>query len=450
MVQYRNVAGVCELKSPDDDCKNAAIQEYRSPGFPGAGYTLNFIEFDDEGQLYNKRTEMTQVLARIEQESRGNSDILMVVFVHGWKNNAAFGNGNVKNFRRSLYQLSETEIQMAKVGRRPRRVVGIYLGWRGLSLSPPILKELTFWDRKSTAHKVGRGEVTEVLARLEQIRQRKDAVTHGQSRTRLIVIGHSFGAAVVFSSVEQILEANLARTGGESDRAAPLTGFGNLVVLINPAFEALLYQPLRDLSSIYQSFDEGQLPLLAVLTSEADGATKKLFPLGRWFSTRFEKEQVVERENKVNGKTEYIDEAEANVTAIGHFPAFRTHKLCAAGVSIRDHNPNVSQLCPIVNSEDLESISPQQSALASVATGDAWEQDGPGKVTQFIGSTLTRTDNSAGRDPYMVVQVDSALSRDHNDIWRPELMEFVTQLILLAGQDNNLESRQSERNELRR
>jgi alpha-beta hydrolase superfamily lysophospholipase len=130
--------------------------------------------------------------------------------------------------------------------------------------------------------------VTEVLQRLERVRQQRIA-RNPRTRSRLVVVGHSFGGAVVFSALEQILESRFVLTAGTPEQpAGPVQGFGDLVVLINPAFEAQLFQPLNDLSTQQPTYEPSQLPVLAILTSEADLATKVAFPLGRWFSTRFD------------------------------------------------------------------------------------------------------------------------------------------------------------------
>jgi hypothetical protein len=63
-------------------------------------------------------------------------------------------------------------------------------------------------------------------------------------------------------------------------------------------------------------------------------------------------------------------------------------------------------------------------------------------VIEFEGSVLERTPNSAGRNPYLVIRVDKQLIPDHNDIddWR--IASFVRQLILIAGQSQDLQERQ--------
>jgi pimeloyl-ACP methyl ester carboxylesterase len=430
LVQYRTDYTPCMITDPARDCPNQAIQEYRPAGSSAPGYLMGFIEFDDQGQLFDQRAQMTHVMARVDEDAASGEDLIMVVFVHGWKHNAHTGDDNIGHFRQGIYKLSETEFELSQAqGRRARRVVGIYVGWRGLSATAPVLKELTFWDRKNTAHKVGHGEVTEILNRLEQIRRTKDALAaNGKSNSRLVIIGHSFGAAVVYSSVEQILESRFVQTAGPAGSATDVEGFGNLVVLVNPAFEALLYMPLRDLSTERGTYFASQLPVLAILTSEADDATKIAFPTGRWFSTRFEKERDVTRYNPISHSTETIDEAGVNITAVGHFEPFRTHYLRAEGKAASG-----------------VAITASESAQSQLRASQSWEDDHPGSTIDFIGSQLTRTDNSAGRDPYLLIKVDKALIPNHNDIWDDRVREFVTQLILIAGQNVDLNARKSER-----
>ncbi|MDP6183530.1 MAG: hypothetical protein QF609_06915, partial [Gammaproteobacteria bacterium] len=199
---------------------------------------------------------------------------------------------------------------------------------------------LTFWDRKETAQKVGRGSVTEVLERLELVKLNKNAAlanelqrkqfskcregtastqacfenalkeSRRKGRTRPIVIGHSFGGAVVYSAVSQVLKDrhfpvksspnNPGSSNGNNEHA--VEGFGDLVVLINPAFEANFYSTLENMTNEKRTYSSHQRPVLAILTSEADDATGKAFPAGRWFSTIFETERTVKTKSAVNPK----------------------------------------------------------------------------------------------------------------------------------------------------
>jgi hypothetical protein len=430
---YRTDPQVCVSSDPEVDCPDSMLQQYANPSRPDADHLLGFIEFDDQGQLHDRK-QMQAVVDRLYAES-AERDLLMVVFVHGWKHSAAPGDDNIRTFRRSLERISEMESSISRrTESKARKVVGIYLGWRGGSVTTPAIKELTFWDRKNTAHKVGHGGVTEVLNRLELIRKTKASVISDPkgNRTRLIVVGHSFGGAIVFSALSQIMVNGFLHTAGPDGQISNVKGFGDLVVLINPAFEALRFAPLSDMANERRTYFQSQLPVIVVLTSEADYATRYAFPAGRWFSTFFEKHRHTTRKNSISGEQEAIDQRSANITAAGHFGPYRTHYLRAAEA----HSP--------VGLDDQRSV--ENSVDMFFELSRRWENDEPGSVIDFGDSELERTANSAGRNPYLVIQVDKELIGDHNDIDDPRIANFVRQLILISSQSSDLEERKARRN----
>jgi hypothetical protein len=187
----------------------------------------------------------------------------------------------------SLYNLER--LSAIQNGVPPRRIAGVYVGWRGKSITPPVLKELSFYARKSTAHRVGQGETLELFTRLEVLRdqtQRPDG-----ARSKLILIGHSFGGAVVYSAVSHLFQERLVRSQeqGERDGTALVPGFGDLVLLVNPAFEAALYSGIHHLASTRSQYSPRQPALLFVAAAETDQATRVWFPIGRFFATLFQR-----------------------------------------------------------------------------------------------------------------------------------------------------------------
>ena len=419
--------------APDVPNEGKALQEVRDSSPADPGYLLGTIEFDDQGQLWDP-IQADAVIQQIDSDIVGHpDDALIVVFVHGWKHNAVPHDPNLVSFGEALDRLSRTEAALSRHQHRAKRkIVGVYMGWRGASITAPVLKELTFWERKSTAQKVGHGDLTAVLTQLDQIRLARDREaqeSHTRSRTRLVIVGHSFGAEAVYSAVGQIMAQRFVATEGPATVGSDIEGFGNLVVLVNPAFEASQYAPLSDLSTARGTYFTSQLPLLAILTSEHDQATGTWFPIGRWFSTRFEKERVVPRLNPISHQTERIDQRESNLRAVGHFELYRTHRLAAAAAVPAGTREQTAE----ASAKSVDTVSEQ------------WENDHPGSVIAFPGTELTRTDRSAGRDPYLVVSVDPALIPDHNYIWNDKVEEFIAQLVLVSSQSADLEERKQER-----
>jgi hypothetical protein len=170
-------------------------------------------------------------------------------------------------------------------------------------------------------------------------------------------------------------------------------GFGNLVVLINPAFEAQRYSALHDIASQRTWFPAQQLPVEVILTSKADDATGVLFPLGRRFNTVFEREGWDQK----------------NLTTVGHYQPYITHELYNAAPG----QPNTQPLM------------------------QAWAAGGqPSRRLTIAGLTLERT-QLGDRNPYLNVSVSGDLIKNHNDIGEPQIIEFLKQMILLSTLPDN-------------
>jgi hypothetical protein len=159
-----------------------------------ADYHLSFVEFDDQGWFADRKQmeALFSLLRRLEQEDKkvGQSgQVLLLLYAHGWKHNASQCDDNVICFSRLLERMDILERKLNPGSRR--QVVGVYVGWRGLSLDAGPLTNVTFWTRKSTAERVGRGGVTELLIRLNDYRHNRNPQRHG-NKTQLVIAGHSF------------------------------------------------------------------------------------------------------------------------------------------------------------------------------------------------------------------------------------------------------------------
>jgi len=405
---YRSNYTLC-VENAENNCDTYSIQ-LKNKDSDGE-YTLGFVEIDDQGQLRD-RAQMQATLDAFYAAAAKDS-LLITVYVHGWQHNASPDDANVANFSKSLKKLSQIENALAsKNNRPPRKIAGIYVGWRGKSLAIPGLNLLTFWDRKATALNVGYMGIAELFLKLEEISNVRNS-WEPPVKSRLVIIGHSFGGQAVYSATSQILASRFIDSRENKIMQDTAKGFGDLVVLLNPAFEALRYAPLYDLSNDRCSYFPEQRPRLAILTSETDYATKLAFPVGRFFSTFFETHDTIKREF-CGGRLKHqltLKEGTADRTTVGHFEPFISHTLTTA--------PNAE---------------PPAISLYNNAH-NLWGEQVAGAETQYGRTILTHLDRTAPRNPYLNIRVDTNLIANHGDIWGDKVQEFIRLLVLLATQD---------------
>jgi pimeloyl-ACP methyl ester carboxylesterase len=268
---------------------------YRHKPFDQTHGSLNgdgrfVIQVDDFGNLWDPAAAR-DALAYVERVSKATNTIV-TVFVHGWHHDAAPDDKNARDFGQSMDDLATrlgeelyTQSRLQLTGDPGVSLVGIYIGWRGRSL-PGWLDYLTFWGRKQAAERVGQGDVREFLLRLRSLYHERNAQPAGSASQKpfmgLVLIGHSFGGQVVFQAVNQTIEQELVRATSTTGEPQPLRGFGDLVVLLNPALEAHQFKRIDALSR-QLTYDHRQVPVMLVLSAVSDSARLVYFPLGRRF-----------------------------------------------------------------------------------------------------------------------------------------------------------------------
>lgn len=371
-----------------ESCQQAFYQGYEN-------FDLAFAEYSERGNAFN-RNHVEQVLNKIESVAESSADgIILVTFIHGWKHDAHPDDSNLKSFKKALH-LAATEVPA--ISQSHRRLIGLFVGWRGASSRFEGIDTASFWDRKAVAEEVGRGSVTELLLNLDQID------FHNPNNV-LIVIGHSFGGAITLSALTDVLMQRIVRISESSEYQnggrPPIRGVGDLILILNPAIEAnqslLLVETARD--HLYSDF---QSPLFVSLSTDADWATHYTFPLGQiaglynWRQTDLERDYYFDRET---GQDLVLKEEHLDTTTVGNFAPFLTHRL-------RYDPENGIQM----NKCTEEGVRCEPMGMTSL--------DGHPAIKQIPENY-----------PLYFIKTDDSVMTGHSDIFNPVVTSFVISLV---------------------
>lgn len=403
----------------NSECEKKERIEVVDAARPNGGYSLQFVEIDEQGFFRNRAQADRAINFAAKKPKDGTERIYYVVYVHGWFHGPEMSDDHLPGFLKALESLSRW--------RPSGEVRGIYIGWQGNPLNLPLLKYLTFWDRKNVSEEIGRGSLQEFLLRLEKV-----AHKNGE-QNKLVTIGHSFGASVVFNAlshtlVQRFVDA-LPYEGGEplptdNKHIANPKGYGDLVVLINPAFEAMRFLPIHSMVQhftipredesrprIYEFANPGR-PYFVVLSSEGDWATKAAFPAGRIFSTAWESHPPI----FVDGLgSEKLSGWNLDRDTIGNFGKFASFEKLerASGIAA---TWNSTTPCPKLKKEFWEKLG--ESRKKERSSSDA-----------FLGTDfILKESDGRGDSPFLLTSVDKSIIGDHSDIGKEDLACWIVQL----------------------
>jgi pimeloyl-ACP methyl ester carboxylesterase len=366
-------------------------------------YCLAVVEFDDQGwfQDFHQRDLLQRFL---NEKANRNEDLLIVVFIHGWQHNAEPDDTSLQMFRSLL-----SDVCLSERHRHNRPVLGVYLSWRGLSLSGAWMLA-SFWTRKKAATRVALGCVREILARLRAYVEGPDV------GTRLIVAGHSFGGLILFTAVSEYLIESviLCQCNSEKHIVRP---FGDLIILINPAFEAARYLPLYSVV-LQTDYPKNQRPCFLTVTSTNDDATGNWFPIGRWFDTRLES---VRRNALPWGPPNA--QGEAILNTMGHLQWLITHKLSCPKTQESAHQPYKGEGRVRLNwdEEEKDFNKFNQRFRADGHLQENW------KRTYSSGAVLEHVCGDPD-NPFWTIEATPEVVDGHSDIYRPVFLDFLRQV----------------------
>ncbi|NOT34915.1 MAG: hypothetical protein HOP12_12195 [Candidatus Eisenbacteria bacterium] len=350
-----------------------SIEQLRAAPFD---VRIAYLELDDQGWFYGKerpRAVLDEVSALAD-----SGNVALLVFVHGWRHNLSKGDTDVRAFRETAFALGDLvndrdfkALRFGASGDSNTTLVGIHVGWRGkmwpempvipsargkwskvvnpfvsiangLGVVASIPVYCTFWSRKSAAERIGHGDLGEFLGALDALYHR--ANRRSDRLMSMVVVGHSFGGQAVFDATRERIEANFSTaisksmpdqgvhagdwfypdsvTAAQHPIDSIVRGFGDLVVLINPAIEAERYHRIDCLTRRLK-YSPRQQPVMLTVSAENDKARLVFFPIGRFLS-------------KFGSKTQkHSTQKDLMREALGSYEAQITHDL-----GLRDSTPD--------------------------------------------------------------------------------------------------------------
>ena len=339
---------------------------------PKTGCELAFIEFGEQGS-YQDPSQLQNAVDLIKRTPRP----LVITYVHGWHNDA--GSADVAKFSDWLSEISQTQL----IRSSGFHLIGVYLGWRGEITSVPVVRQLTFYNRKAAAERLASNfDCYDAIAAISQAARE----AHGAGEQYTVLIGHSFGGLVVERAVAHAINAEM-HGHAAADRSLP----ADLILMVNPASDSILARQM--IAALYSRHTENSRPFLVSLTSTADAATGIAFPV----STSLAATTKVFNEVPVPGADQRESERRFYTATPGHNEFLINHETVKLPKTIQAPG----------------GLNALQTNLSHNLIADVFATDGPNGTLELW--QIKQTGNVDV--PYWDVKVDPSIIKDHGDIW---------------------------------
>jgi hypothetical protein len=379
-------------------------------------YRLAFIEFGDNGEMFDPHEvdRALEEIAAAKTDARSLSGKAVVaLFVHGWKNNASDDSGNVWGFRQVLAGLSRQFAKDSSSAGGKVPVVGIYVGWRGAVVNAPIIEEFTYWDRRQKSQKLPNAHMVEALLKLMQAAK---GANYDDPQTVSVMVGHSFGGAVLETALAQTLKDTVVNGPGHRIKSP-----ANLIVLLNEAQEALRSYPL--IESLIENGDTQdhcsprdvggdkvfENPTIVSISSTGDYATRAFYPFGQAFVRPFTHLQTFPQPDSLG----FTSESPMFFNTTAHSTNFQSHLLEA-----------IAEPAAGTTDQVAERVDPEMKQALTACT-------------PFLDLTLSgihylmvEKPGSNNHTPYWVMQMPTTIVPDHSTIFTPVFRNFLIALLI--------------------
>lgn len=386
--------------TPDETgCKGFPAHEEKASA-AGHAYSIDYVEFKDSGEPW-KPKEMAGAVADVQEAIGADhaGGALVVVYIHGWQNNANEPPDceDVCRFRDTLLpRLADSQAESG----RPLKVVGIYLGWRGLTFTVEPLKHgITYWHRRDIARREGEIGIYGAVNAIEE------AIRPFRKNYVLVLAGHSFGSRVLENAVDtkhrdgrkgSMLQYREQRKAYFAAQANKALSAEEKALVLNPELPADLIlhinaatssrvtrQTLKDIRAMCKEGDDAICnadPLYVAVTSTADWATGILMPLANAIFPALAADRYW-------------------LTSAADTPSLHTDKV---DKSCKEHGDLLSFTL-------LGSTPTVQECIAAIPG----EEEVTGKPNR----------------PFWIFNVGSEVMNSHGDVWNPTVTELVTNII---------------------
>jgi hypothetical protein len=362
----------------------------------GTTYTINFAEFKDSGEAFCSE-QMMHALDQIDRARADNEKVVVLVYIHGWKNDANPDySADVCKFKTEVDRLSRILKQPGEGKNSP--MVGIYLAWRGLTLSVEPFETISYWPRRTVARRVGQKDLNDAVGRIVE------RVGLKRSRTTLIFVGHSFGARVLENAADaagpagkkpgfmkQHLQAMQLRQRalkqGDKVEAAPLPP-ADMIIYVNAATASTVTrQTIKEWEKICKEGSDSAVckahPFWLAFTSTADLATGIIMPIA-------------------NAVFPALSSDHLHLLSAANTPWLHTHDVVERKGACNEHQKPTDFKCP-----------------AGVAADACF---GGIRNTKQYCYEIMPVEQKPSAAFFWIMNVNGHVVKDHGDIWENEMV----------------------------
>jgi hypothetical protein len=433
----------------------------------GEPLSCSFVEFDERGDFLDFR-QHRDCEARIKDMAAAGP-VLLGLYCHGWKNNSQ--SEDVVKFNSFLAKLAATP----EVAQKGFRVHGVYLSWRGNIVRPFVSKSAADAFYQDTLKNFGEPIIDPKYNRwadwLGWFPENADFFTRERAAEHLVsalpmarailtyasaakdygrrldnqvfVIGHSMGALMLERSLGQAMTGSLVMEWWDGVKSKPAQQNPalpfDLILFMNSAAPSIYAKEMRDFleanrtaQQYYLRTDSQDAPVIISLTSTADWATGKIYPLANFLAPIRPslKRRYTTGIFGYRGQTHPgIRQSQFYSKTPGHQPYLINHWIVPESAVAPHPNADTDQ----VFAANISSTSPQEPSVFLTSKAKypaaAWRitNHSPGTPLTLAGLPL-----SMQHSDYWIMSCGKKLVANHGDIWSTTTMEMYAGLYRLA------------------